>query len=327
MIDYTELPDDGILFEQLVRELLLREGFDVHWTGVGPDAGRDLMVTEKACGGIAEFNRQWLVSCKHFANSKGGRSVGVSDVDGIVDACRAVNAQGFLLVCSTQPSSALVRRLEEIQIHNQIATKIWDGIELEKRLSTPSTFPLIYQFFPRTAKSIGWRIYNTNSPSFWAANFKDYFIYLSSRTANTFPGLKDVETILDKLESIKLPQSGKGIEAQWKKQYVRPRAIYFDNKHEQFYVFADYLVPHDCDADNILTPKDFDAVLQDGQGLYHDESSMWYITFWDIKIEKTTPTSDHFHLDHKDYYEKYINNYKIGLSRGSWTIGDMKYWY
>lgn len=118
MIDYTELPVDGILFEQLVRELLLREGFDVHWTGVGPDAGRDLIVTEKTIGGIAEFNRQWLVSCKHFANSKNSRSVGVSDVNGIVDACRTVNAQGFLLICTTQPSSALVTRLDDIQKNN-----------------------------------------------------------------------------------------------------------------------------------------------------------------------------------------------------------------
>lgn len=206
-------------------------------------------------------------------------------------------------------------------------TKVWDGIEVEKRLSTPSTLSLIHQFFPRTSKSIGWRIYNTNSPSFWAANFKDYFIYLSSRTANTFPRLRDVETILQKLESIKLPQAGKSIEAQWKKQYVRPRAIYFDNKHEQFYVFADYLVPRDCEMGSILTPRNFNDILQDGQGLYHDESSMWYITFWDIKLEKSSPTSDHFHLDHKDYYERYINNYKIGLSRGSWTLGDMEYWY
>ena len=33
MIDYTELPKDGVRFEQLVRELYIREGFDVKWTG------------------------------------------------------------------------------------------------------------------------------------------------------------------------------------------------------------------------------------------------------------------------------------------------------
>ena len=190
MLDYTELPENGILFEQLVRELLLRDDFEVHWTGVGPDGSRDLVVIEKASGKIAEFTRRWLVSCKHFANSKGGRSVGVSDVDGIIDACRAIDADGFLLVCSTQPTSALVNRLKEIEAKNRIVTRFWDGIELEKRLSTPSTLPLVYQFFQNTAKTISWKIYNTNSPSFWAANFRHYFIYLSSRTANTFPNLK-----------------------------------------------------------------------------------------------------------------------------------------
>ncbi len=28
------LPSDGIQFEQLVREMLIRSGFEVHWTGV-----------------------------------------------------------------------------------------------------------------------------------------------------------------------------------------------------------------------------------------------------------------------------------------------------
>lgn len=48
-------------------------------------------------------------------------------------------------------------------------------------------------FFNESSKSNKWRIYNTKYPSFWAANHKDYYIYMSSRTANTFPELKDME--------------------------------------------------------------------------------------------------------------------------------------
>jgi hypothetical protein len=185
MLDFKELPTDGIAFEQLIRELLIRSGFEVHWTGVGPDGGRDLVVTEKVSGQLAPFQRKWLVSCKHHAHSE--NSVGLDDIRDIVDACAAVDAEGFLLACSTQPSSSVVRRLEEIQANRTLLTKYWDAVEIEKRLDTPVTFPLISLFFPVGATARPWRIYNTESPSYWAANYKDYFVYLTSRDANMFP--------------------------------------------------------------------------------------------------------------------------------------------
>ncbi|MNB99404.1 hypothetical protein D3C75_466830 [compost metagenome] len=43
MLDFSELPRNGVLFEQLLREILVREGFEVHWTGVGIDGGRDII--------------------------------------------------------------------------------------------------------------------------------------------------------------------------------------------------------------------------------------------------------------------------------------------
>jgi hypothetical protein len=193
--------------------------------GVGPDGGRDLVVIERVTGPLAPFERKWLVSCKHFAYS--GKSVGLEDVRDITDACRTVNATGFLLVCSTQPSSSVVRRLQEINAGGGLITQFWDSIEIEKRLDTPATFPLINLFFPVSGQSRPWRIYNTNSPSFWAANYEDYFLYLASRDANTFPALEEVELIVGRLKSIIMP-SGE----DWHRHIVRPRAAYFDNKHE-----------------------------------------------------------------------------------------------
>lgn len=146
MLDFTELPFDGVKFEQLVRELLVRSGFEVHWTGVGPDGGRDLVVTEKAQGSLAPFQRKWLVSCKHYANS--GKSVGLDDVTDINDACDAVGASGFLLACSTQPSSTVVRRFEEIEGRGKYIIRFWDSVEIESRKAgtlltkwTNSVFP------------------------------------------------------------------------------------------------------------------------------------------------------------------------------------------
>ncbi|WP_019216547.1 restriction endonuclease [Legionella tunisiensis] len=112
MIDFSELKD-GTIFEQLCRELLIRYNFDVHWTGVGQDSGKDLILQETVSGVLAPFKRTWLVNCKH--NAKSGKAVGRDDIPNIVDDCMAANANGFLLICSTHPSASLVSRLQDIE--------------------------------------------------------------------------------------------------------------------------------------------------------------------------------------------------------------------
>jgi hypothetical protein len=318
MIDFTELPSDGVRFEQLVREILIRSDFEVHWTGVGPDGGRDLISIERCQGPLAPFERKWLVSCKHYATS--GRSVGLDDITDIVDSCASVDASGFLLACSTQPSSTVVRRLQEIESNKKIVARYWDAIELEKRLGSPNAFALINIFFPRSSSQIPWNIYNTTRPSFWAANYRDYFLYLGSRTSNLFPRLEDVEEIVRRLESIALPKG-----ADWEQHYIRPRGVYFDDKHEQYCVFADYIFPHGKEQ-TTLSPETVNRVLKDGQGLYSDETSMWYLTHWDIRYVESNQMSDHFHLDHKAYYEPYMDNFRIGNSREGW-ISEIEWVY
>jgi hypothetical protein len=134
-------------------------------------------------------------------------------------------------------------------------------------------------------------------------------MYLSSRDANTFPDLNEIEAIVDRLESIQLPEGD-----DWKTHYIRPRAVYFDNKHDQFIVFADYLYPEDR-KDAVLTPRDVNLILRDGEGLHKDRGAEWYITSWDIRYVSTSQASDHFHLDHKDYYTPFLNQYRAGIGR------------
>jgi hypothetical protein len=314
MIDFKELPSDGVKFEQLIREMLIRLKLEVHWTGVGPDAGRDLIAIEKTLGELAPLQRKWVVSCKHYATS--GRSVGLDDIGGVTDACAAVDVAGFLLATSTQPSAAVVRRLEELGSGGRLTIRYWDGIEIEKRLNSVETFPLIHLFFPESAKQLPWKIHNTMRPSLWAANYNQYFLYLASRTSNLFPKLKDVEEMVLRLESITLPTG-----EEWAHHYLRPRAVYFDDKHEQYTVFADYLYPRGK-AQDVLRPSILNRVLRDGQGLYSGGGWMSHLTYWDIRYVQTMQVSDHFHLDHKDHYELYMNNFQSGLARYHF-IGDM----
>lgn len=174
-MDFSNIKN-GTIFEQLCRELLIRIGLDVHWTGEGQDSGRDLIIIEKVNGILAPFERRWLVNCKH--NSRSGKAVGMNDIIDIKDACAAVGANGFLLICSTHPTAALVKRLEELN-SKEFVTRCWDSIELVNRLTTPETLSLIKLFIPEDRINDEWKIYSTIKPSLWGANYKGYFFIYS----------------------------------------------------------------------------------------------------------------------------------------------------
>ncbi|WP_254513740.1 restriction endonuclease [Anatilimnocola floriformis] len=312
MIDFKELPADGTSFEQFVREICLIYDLHPQWTGKGPDHGRDILATEKAHGVVGDFARRWLIQCKHYAHS--GKSVGREDLGSIIDDCRQAGAEGFLLACSTQPSSALVIKLRELaeKPENRLVTAIWDGVDLEKRLAEPRCFSLGHLFFPRSFAATPWKLYNAGAPNKWTAHYKTYFLHLSSRIAGKYPNLSECEYIISRLESIK-PKA--------EHEVIRPRAIYFDDKHDQFKVFADYLVPRDTMPS--LLPDAFESALHDGYGLHSDGTGMWYITYWDIKLRRILPYSDHFDRDHYDYYNPVRGNFETGISRNSYTIGEL----
>lgn len=181
MLDFKELDVDGVRFEQFIRELCMRSNLEVHWTGVGADGGRDLVAIERATGALGLFERKWLVSCKHLAHSE--KSAGVEATHGLVDACEAVGATGFLLACSTQPTSGTVKRLEEIAAQGKIATLFWDAVELDRRTQHPSTFALRATFFPVSAAVDPWRIYNTETPSRQMPGDRSIFTSVSRSSA------------------------------------------------------------------------------------------------------------------------------------------------
>lgn len=310
MIDFTELPADGVKFEQLIREILVRSDFDVHWTGVGPDGGRDLVLIERADGPLAPFSRNWLVSCKHYATGNRCRSVGVDDVANIVDSCAAVDAQGYLLACSTQPSSAVIRRFSEIEKGKGILTRYWDGIEIEKRLYTPQAFPLISIFFPKCSEKIGWQVYATHeSPSFWAANFKDYFVYLASRYAHTFPSLVIVEQLITWIEKCKLllPAGSHW----WNDHVLRPRAVYLDDRNSNLYVYLDYIFP--SGGEKVVVSRS--SLLEQIRALRPDEFCYNEPLRWDIRYVECNFLSDRYHPDSKMFYEPYLHHFKGGSER------------
>lgn len=295
MLDFKELDKDGDDFELLIRELLYNKGLEVYWSGKGPDGGKDLLCIERYQSCFKEFNRRWLVQCKHNAHS--GKSVGVSELGGIENSCGLYNADGYLLVCSTFPSATVVKTLEGIEDNKKITTAFWDYRTLERQLLVPENWSIVNMFFPNSSKRLGWQISKIDS-YFWHASYNGNIFYFSLRLGtNCDYYLKHIGERLDELNQLKLPPN----------HHIRFRAVYFDEKNTNFMLYIDYLLPQD-------TPEGFkpsadvinfcnDRVVE---GISYDV---------DLKIYEYNPYSDHFDLDHRSYYAYYISNFKLGMNR------------
>ena len=318
MIDFKELPEDGVKFEQLIREILVLEGFETHWTGVGQDGGRDLIIIERLEGILSTYERKWLISCKHTANSE--KSIGREQAGNISEDCKAIGADGYILVCSTQPTSSLVTRLSEIQQSQNIITRFWDSIEIEKRLSKPNTFGLIHTFFPVSSKNYLWKIYNAFSPSLWAANYKDYFLYLSCRHSNKYPYLESVEIIARIIEEVPIYKDEKwGFDSH----YLRLRGVYYDDKHCTHIGYFDYIYPKKSEK-YVINPSLLNQILF--KLFTAEDNKVMNVPDWDVLYLEESTLSDSFQLDHKRFYENHIKKFENGGSRRKF-LHDMAYQY
>ncbi len=291
MLDYSEV--DGTRFEQLVRELLLVLGLAPRWSGEGPDQGRDIIATESFSGPVSKTKRVWLVQCKNTASA-----IGRPDLASVVTDCQQIGADGYLLVCSKNPTSSAVQLLEELDRNGSPVTRYWDGVELEKRLNEPRAFGIAQMFFPKSLGGTPWRVYNAGSPSIWAAHYRGHFIYLCCRDGATFPCLSWVEPLVARFEKLTAGED----------EYLRLRAVYFDDKHCQLYVFSDYL--HPANSVPTISPLQFSEVVGDG---YCPDTCLQ--TLWEVRRVTSYPSGDHFHVDHHVFYEPYIRNFREGTFR------------
>lgn len=296
MLDFKELSTSGDEFELLIRELLYNKGLEVYWSGKGADGGRDLVCVEKNRSYFKNTSKKWLIQCKHNAHS--GKSVGLSDLDNIVDSCEEHGATGYLLVCSTYPSSAVVRRLEQIQSNGKITTAFWDYCILERELMRPENWSLIGQFMPISAKNSDWRISNLET-CFWHASYKNNIFYISLRMgSNCEYYLRDISDRLDEMEQLELPEG----------HILRLRAVYFDEKHCNYRLYLDYMVPHNAELEGITINENVIEFLNNRivDGVYYDIDLIQY---------DYMPWSDHFDIDHQCYYNQFIDEFKLGSER------------
>jgi hypothetical protein len=301
MLDFTELSKDGQDLELLIRELLVMKGQRAYWSGKGSDGGKDLICHESINSIFVPETKIWLLQCKHNAHS--GKSVSLNDLDDIVDSCNHHGAKGYVLVCSTHPSSKVVERLEGITAnpHNNIVATYWDAVMIEQLLSTPRFWTLAQRFFPISANAYEWKLYGTDKPNHWIANYRGYYFHLANRVSSDVEmHLESISERVNEIGRVPMPEG----------HFIRIRAVYYNDVTGSYVWYLDYLWPTGSKVRvGIDSIKDFlgdGLVLSDGQD-YH----------FDILEDDYWEHSDHYDKDHYDYYVPYIGTFMIGGERPS----------
>jgi len=293
MIDFRELDKNGILFEILIREIFIKLDYEVKWAGVGPDRGKDLLVTEKHDSFIGDTKTKWLVQCKHNAHS--GKAVGLEDLGDFVSACHDHDVTHYLLICSTQPSSSLLERFENISINKKIIIDYWDATKVEKLLDSVKFYDLFQLFFPKSSKASEIKVFATINPNEWIFIHRGYYIILENRIMSSslewsHNTVKETVLKINMFEKAHFSQH----------EMLMPRKVWFNGKSPEFVWHIDYLYDS-YPMKNRALSKTVDEIkyfLEDG---FVDENGQ--IHFFDIQVVPSSFGSDHFHENHYDYYD------------------------
>jgi len=303
MLDFKELDVNGKEFELLIRELLFLKGLDVYWSGVGPDGGRDLVCVETMKSVFSNEKKTWLIQCKHNAHSE--NSVGIGAIDGLFDACSQHSATGYILVCSTQPSSSVVDRLEAITKNpsNSISAIYWDYVQIERLLSTPKLWRIAQRFFPVSADASSWNVYATEDPSRWVVNYKGYYFHLTNRVGSRHD--YQFSSISERIAEIDAIDTAED-------HFLRVRTVYYDDKNGHYSWYVDYMYPNG--EQPTYAPLELKNMLGD-ENVHNDGQFYTY----HIAFRTYLKHSDHYDPDHSDYYidQNSKNPYSYGKS-GNW---------
>ena len=300
MLDFTEIAVDGEGLELLVRELCIALDFDVNWSGRGADGGRDLTVVETGQSLFGNKRRSWLVSCKHTAHASGGRGRSVNGEDlgsdgGILDAVSQHGASGYLLVCSTQPSSALVARLESIEANRGVPVHIWDGVQLERMLTSPRGWAVAQRFMPVSAG--GWNVFATEAPNKFVIVTRGFYIQAENRHGSKLPyQLESLDERLDAMARLtkELPPGHE----------LRPRGFFCDDKHGWFVWYVDYLYGKASWRDPEIVPPVLTALevaRKLGDQLVPYSDGQW--NNFRVTIRQVDRDSDAYDADHYTHYD------------------------
>lgn len=155
IFDFREIPrangGDGLqdTFELFCRDFFDSMGFIIEdHPDRGADGKKDLIISEKRIGILAETNIRWLVSCKHFAHS--GKSVSDTHEPDISDRLLSHKCQGFIGFYSTIPATSLTNKLK----NGNFQYSIFDKERIESHLlETIKGKKIAQRYIPKSYKN------------------------------------------------------------------------------------------------------------------------------------------------------------------------------
>jgi hypothetical protein len=211
-------------------------------------------------------------------------------------------ADGFLLACSTFPSAGAVSLLDQLEGRQPFPqhTTYWDGVQIERLLLTPHNWAVAQRFFPISGQKEDWKVWATDSPNRFIIAMEGFWFYLTHRIASWQNWhFLSIKQRLNDFQRLGLPEE----------EEVRPRAIWYDDKHGFYKWYIDYLVP-EGDVPT-LDPTDLPEQLG-GQDTAYEDGQIYE---WDTILRFYLPHSDHQDPDHYRFYESYMGIFQLGGER------------
>lgn len=125
---------DFMEFQKLCLDLLQAEGCkNVIGLGKGPDQGSDITIDVPITSPIGYHLKKFIVQCKWYKPEK---SVGENEIGNIVDYLSLHNADGLLMITSSQFTGTALNKYRAVNNSNRYPYEVvlWDCHELTKRL-------------------------------------------------------------------------------------------------------------------------------------------------------------------------------------------------
>lgn len=147
MLNFREIAN-GEDWELFARDFFQLEGFFIETTpDRGPDGGKDFLMSETIKGKVGQYKFTWLVSCKHNATSN--KSVSEVDEQNILERVKGFNADGFIGMYTTVPSSGLNNRLKQLKENQMLKDyKIYDHKYIENIMLGIGYSQLMLRYLP-----------------------------------------------------------------------------------------------------------------------------------------------------------------------------------
>lgn len=165
-LDLNEITD-WRQFENLVAAYFMEVKADksivdvqVEPSGVGPDGGRDILITFQMTDSIFPFTRRWVVQCKFYDRILSKGDLATVNIPSLI---HEYGAHGYLLVCKGDVSSTVTATFENLNRECRFGYSymIWNGDRLQNMLRVktalfPSYFPEYEEYLQskRTAEIV-----------------------------------------------------------------------------------------------------------------------------------------------------------------------------